>query len=242
MYENHKKMLFLYHSFVLSFFILSEKNGQVFPVVSRLYTLVHSTFKDKGKKAWGYDDKNPENLSDRKPGAVLQDCLVDLCLCCTACVECNETVSSEEDQFSKASRREEEDTPRHFPQRQTSRMYDESMLRHHSIQTRPSRTIIISEALEDQVLRKQKRYSDSQKPPYSKHKWACLEQVYSKCIILLHYQKMYLPDTYLFHSYCVRRFPQRRTKIPSHFSFFFSTTKNWIFHAEFSLLSWIHYA
>ena len=46
MFENHMKMLFLSHSFVL----FSKKNGQVFPVVSRHYTLVHSTFKDKGKR------------------------------------------------------------------------------------------------------------------------------------------------------------------------------------------------
>ena len=136
-------------------------------LVSRhLSQVLHLTFTDK-ERLWPFIERF--SITDQKPGEWVQDCCVDICLCCTSCVECNETVSSEEEVVSnnRSSRRDEE--PTHY------KLYDESFTtRKMPVQTQPtSRTIIISDAFEDQVLRKQKtlrRYNDNKKPPYSKHK------------------------------------------------------------------------
>ena len=108
----------------------------------------------------------------------MQDCLVDICLCCTSCVECNEAVEEDHQKAGSNNKsREDATTSRHLPQ--TYKMYDESIQHHQHTRKIPiqttmptSRTIVISDAFEDQVLSKQKtsrRYNDK-KPPYSKHK------------------------------------------------------------------------
>ena len=98
-------------------------------------------------------------FADRKPSQVVQDCLVDLCLCCTSCVDFNENVNNEDNLPSRPSPPQFHE----FPKRYESRIPMQTVTTPY---TNSRSTIIISDAF-DEKMRKHKK--KQKKVPYSRH-------------------------------------------------------------------------